>query len=275
MAVGSLNSAKNESDFAVTDLRVAADIFSGLPGEEEVFLEKNPFGNDTVYIRVKPPHAPDAAAKTVILTQPIPGLLTGLSVDYLYDPESEEKDDKLDVIYTFRGLTDLPTVQSFKVYHDHRDIAVRVSTALGVSLSELYAPTLSQDCLGSKADLSQQQGVPECCDDQTPALPALRGGSVDTRVDNLERNLQSVKLEQTRFKFDLDRMERLDRQRDFDIADLTKKIADLTTRLEALEKNTPTLSADDVATLRRDLEDLKSNVEDLESRLDEVENRTR
>lgn len=228
----------------VSNIRISGEVFDGLPGDEEVFLEKNPLGSDSVYIRVKPPKAPDGAFKTVLLTQTVPGTIANIDLDCVYDPASEETDDKLDVIYTFRSVTDALPVQSFKVYHDHRDIALRVSTALGVSISELYAPR-----------------------DITAPKKTGRSGNIEWRVSNLEREMRSLNLEHTRLKFDLDQNERADKLRD-------EKLAALDKRLTELEKRpATTLSADDLESLRRDLDDLKSDFDDLESRIDDTESR--
>lgn len=233
----------------ISDIRVSGDIFNGLPGDEEVFLERNPFGNDSVYIRVKSPQAPDAAAKTVLLTQTAPGVITRIRLNDIHNLSDKKNDDKIDVIYTVKSTTkSKPVWPPLKVFHDHRDIATRVSAALGVSLSELYVSPKDSD--------------------------AARSGNVEWRVSNLEREVRSLNFEQSRFKFDLNQNERDDKTRDEKLAALDKRATDLALRLDELEKRpVATRSEDDIASLRRDLDDLKSDVDDLASRMDDAESR--
>lgn len=233
----------------ISDTQVSGDIFSGLPGDEEVFLEKNPLGSDSVYIRVKPPNAPEAAAKTILLTQTAPDVITRITLGDTRNPVTKKNDGKIDVIYTVKPPTkSLPVWPPLKVFQNHRDIAVRVSSALGITQSELYA--------------AQKSETPD----------TTRSGNVEWRVSNLEREVRSLDWDQTRLKSDLDQNERADKIRDEKLAALDKRATELALRIEELKKRSTITSEDDLKSLRRDLEELKSDVDDLSSRMDDAEN---
>lgn len=174
----------------------SADLFPGLPGNESIVIESEPFGSESVYLVVNDPRCTtNALPQKIRLGHAAAGTFQSVAFDLVPGPGQNQNDDKLDIVIRSKttGSLQSDAVTSLVLYQNQ--FVNDVSTALHMSVNDLYAVPKSSAVDTPVPDPEARlQKLETGLKDVKEALDDFdsRTDDLESRIDDLDSRVEDV-----------------------------------------------------------------------------------